>query len=347
MCCFNAKESGDMMSNIAIVGATGAVGRQLLELLEEREFSCQDLHLFASERSVGEFIEFNQQSYPVQLLEEDSFVGIDLVFFCTDAEISRRFCPCAAKVGAMCVDLSAAWRLESEAALVVPEVNAASLPQPAVGKIVSTPNSLVTMLSMALNVLQQAGGLKRVVVSTYQAVSMIGMAGVDELRQQSGELLNGRPTKVVRFPQQVGFNCVPQIGAFDALGDSDEERSVIAELRKVLDLPQLPLSVTAVQVPVFYGHSCSLNVELANAVELDVIRQQLAAFDGIELVDDDGEYPMPIDAAGQDEVYVGRLRPDPSLANAVNLWLCGDNLRRGAALNAVRIAEKLLCHESA
>lgn len=335
------------MSNIAIVGATGAVGRQLLELLEERKFVCQDLRLFASERSVGEFIEYDQQSYPVQLLEEDSFIGVDLAFFCTDADTSRRFCPRAAKVGAMCVDLSAAWRLESEVALVVPEVNAAGLPRPAVGKIVATPNSLVTMLSLTLKALQQAGALKRVVVSTYQAVSMIGMAGVDELRQQSGELLNGRPTKVGRFPQQVGFNCVPQIGAFDEMGDTDEERTVVAELRKVLDLPALALSVTAVQVPVFYGHGCSLNVELAEAVELDVLRQQLEAFPGIELIADKGEYPMPIDAAGQDEVFVGRLRRDPSLATAVNLWICGDNLRRGAALNAVQIAEKLLCHESA
>ena len=332
------------MANVAIIGATGAVGRQLLEVLEEREFSVKELRLFASERSVGEFIDFNDTSYPVQQLDDDSFDGVDVAMFCAPESVSVEYCPRAAAIGVKCIDTSSAWRMDADVPLVVPEVNGDALELLKNKRIVASPSSLALMMVLPLKVLHGCSPLQRVVVSTYQSVSGHGLKAVDELRVQSGELLNGRPAKQSMFPHQIGFNCLPQIGPAADQDYTAEEIAAGNELRKILGLEKLGVSVTAVQVPVFYGDSVSMNIQLADAVAVDHIREALASSAGMELIDDLSahDYPLPVDAAGQDEIFVGRIRQDLSCPEAVNLWACADNLRNGAAINVVQIAELIV-----
>ena len=329
--------------NIAVVGATGAVGRQLLEILEERDFPVAQLCLLASERSDGEFLDFRGDSVLVQSLDEEAFAGIDLAFFCAPAAVSARFCPIAAGAGAVCIDFSGAWRIDADVPLVLPEVNPHEIARARGKKIIAIPGAAAAALAVALKPLHQLSPLRRLVVTSVQAVSGAGQAGIDELRVQCGELLNGRPCDAKVFPRQIAFNCLPQNGPFDADGVDAEEAALVHDLRRLLDLPELGVSATAVRVPVFYGYSAAVNVEAQGALSLPQARAALAATPGVALIDEpaEGDYPTPVDAAGQDEVQVGRLRVDGSRPGGLDLWLAADNLRAGAALPAVRVAELL------
>lgn len=329
--------------NVAIVGATGAVGRELLRVLEERNFPLAELRLLASERSLGKTLEYNADELDVQLLSPDSFTGIDIALFSAGSERSLEFCPHAAGAGAVCIDNSSAWRLDPEVPLVVPEVNPADLAGYRAKGIVANPNCSTIQMVLPLKALQNRSRIRRILVSTYQAVSGSGQAAVDELRVQTGELLNGRPAENRVYPHQIAFNCLPHIDTFQENGYSREELKLVAETRKILGDPEIRISATAVRVPVFYGHSESVNVETEEKIEVAEARKLFSAFPGLEVVDDPEAllYPMPIDAAGQDATLVGRIREDLSLDNALNLWVVADNLRKGAASNAVQIAELL------
>lgn len=331
------------MYTLAVVGATGAVGRQIIEVLEERQFPVKTLRLFASERSVGEFVDFNDESLPVQLLDQDSFAGVDVALFCAADSISEEFCPVAASAGAICIDTSRAWRMDDAVPLVVPSVNGEMVSGYRAKRIIASPAGSSVQLSLALKPLSDFSALVRVIVSTYQPVSGNGQQGVDELRKQCGELLNGRPVKNKIYPHQVGFNCLPHVGDFESSGYTDAEIGLLRETRKVLGVENLRLSATAVRVPVFYGLCQSVNVETEETINVKKARELFDAMADVELVDDvsDVEYPMPIDVSGQDSTYVGRIRSDGSCENALNLWVAADNLRQGSATNVVQIAEIL------
>jgi len=330
--------------NVAIVGATGAVGTQMLEVLAERKFPVGELRLLASERSDGEFLEFNGEQIMVQTLSADSFAGIDIALFSAGGSRSEEFCPIAAAAGAVCIDNSSAWRMDPAVPLVVPEVNPQEIGRYREKGIIANPNCSTIQMVVALKPLHDFSPIRRIVVSTYQAVSGTGQKAIDELRIQSGELLNGRPVECKAYPHQIAFNCLPQIDLFLDNGYTKEEMKMVQETRKIMGSDDIRITATAVRVPVFYGHSEAVNVEFAAPVAVDKARELLGRAPGVELVDDPSgrSYPMAIDAAGQDLVQVGRIRADESCDNALNLWVVADNLRKGAATNAVQIAELLI-----
>jgi aspartate-semialdehyde dehydrogenase len=329
--------------NVAVVGATGAVGQQMLEVLAERNFPLKELRLLASERSEGKFLEFNGEQLMVQKLDKNSFAGIDIALFSAGGSRSEEFCPIAAAAGAVCVDNSSAWRMDPAVPLVVPEVNPQDIAQYTNKGIIANPNCSTIQMVVALKPLHDYGTIKRIVVSTYQAVSGTGRNAIDELRIQSGELLNGRPAECKVYPHQIAFNCLPHIDVFLDNGYTKEEMKMVNETRKILGDPGIGVTATTVRVPVFYSHSESVNVQTAVKISAAKARELLSACPGIKVVDDVTSlvYPTAIDAAGQDLTLVGRIREDESVANALNLWVVADNLRKGAATNAVQIAEIL------
>jgi aspartate-semialdehyde dehydrogenase len=329
--------------NVAVVGATGAVGQQMLEILAERDFPIKELRLLASERSEGRFLEFKGEQLMVQKLDKDSFAGIDIALFSAGGGRSEEFCPIAAAAGAVCVDNSSAWRMDPDVPLVVPEVNPQDIALYKKKGIIANPNCSTIQMVVALKPLHDYGNIKRIVVSTYQAVSGTGRNAIDELRIQCGELLNGRPADCKVYPHQIAFNCLPQIDVFLENGYTKEEMKMVNETRKILGDSRIGITATTVRVPVFYSHSESVNIETAVKISVEKARELLAAAPGIKVVDDVAklEYPMAIAAAGQDLTFVGRIREDQSVANALNLWVVADNLRKGAATNAVQIAEIL------
>ncbi|PLX85108.1 MAG: aspartate-semialdehyde dehydrogenase [Desulfuromonas sp.] len=329
--------------SVAVVGATGAVGNEILRVLEERQFPVKELRLLASERSEGTFLEFRGEEIVVEALGNDSFGGIDLALFSAGGELSQEYCPVAAAAGAVCVDNSSAWRMDPEVPLVVPEVNPGEIARFRNKGIVANPNCSTIQMVLPLKALHDFSPVKRVVVSTYQAVSGSGQKAVDELRIQSGELLNGRPIECKVYPHQIGFNCLPQIDAFLDNGYTKEEMKMVNETRKILGDDGIRVTATAVRVPVFYGHSESVNVETTGKITAVKARELFAAFPSLEVLDDaaKGVYPMPVASAGEDLTYVGRIREDESVDNGLNLWVVADNVRKGAATNAVQIAEIL------
>ncbi len=330
--------------NVAVVGATGAVGKEMLEVLAERDFPIGELRLLASARSAGDFLEFKGESVVVQELTDDSFEGIDIALFSAGGERSKAYCPAAAAAGAVCIDNSSAWRMDPEVPLVVPEVNGDDIARYAGKRIIANPNCSTIQMVLPLKALHDFSRIKRVVVSTYQSVSGSGQKAIDELRIQSGELLNGRPADHKVYPHQIAFNCLPHIDSFLDSGYTKEEMKMINETRKILGDRNLRVTATTVRVPVFYGHSESVNVETEEKITVEKARELFAAFPNLEVVDDVAHncYPMPIDAAGHDMTYVGRIREDDSADNALNLWVVADNIRKGAATNAVQIAEILV-----
>ena len=329
--------------NIAVVGATGAVGNEMLRVLEERTFPVKSLRLLASERSEGNFLEFAGEELMVERLTRDSFRGIDIALFSAGGDRSREFCPLAAAAGAVCIDNSSAWRMDHDVPLVVPEVNPGEIVHFRKKGIVANPNCSTIQMVAVLKPLLDFAGIKRIVVSTYQAVSGTGRKAIDELRIQAGELLNGRPAECKVYPHQIAFNCLPHIDAFQENGYTAEEMKLVNETRKILGDDSIRVTATTVRVPVFYGHGESINIETGKKVTAAQARELLAAAPGVQLADDPARqlYPMPIDAAGQDLVLVGRIREDESIDNGLNLWVVADNLRKGAATNAVQIAEIL------
>jgi len=328
--------------NVAIVGATGMVGRTFIQILEERDFPIAGLKLLASQKSVGQKIQFKQQEFAVELLESQSFKEIDFALFSAGAGVSREFSPIAAEAGATVIDNSSAFRMDENAPLVVPEVNAHALNSHQ--RIIANPNCSTIQMVVAAKPLHDAATIKRIVVSTYQAVSGKGKHAVEELEIQSkASLQNKEITKNV-FSHQIAFNALPHIDKFHADGNTLEEIKMVNETRKIMELPNLSVSATCVRVPVYTGHSISLNLEFEKPLEVDRARQILSEAPGVVLMDhpQDEVYPTPVFAAGRDGVFVGRIRRDDSVEHGLNLWVVADNLRKGAALNAIQIAEELI-----
>ena len=330
--------------NIAIVGATGAVGEQLREVLEERQFPVGELRLLASERSAGQFLPFQNKQVRVGILKEDSFRGIDIGLFSAGAKVSANFAPAAVAAGAVVVDNTSHFRMEPDIPLVVPEVNGKEIAKYKNRGIVANPNCSTIQMVVALKPIHDAARIKRVVVSTYQSVSGAGRVAMEELSQQVGALFNGREIKKEKFPHQIAFNCIPHIDAFMEDGYTKEEWKMIHETRKILGEALLPMTATSVRVPVFCSHSESVNIETEKKLTAAQAKALLRGAPGVMLADvpEENIYPMAIDAVGKDATYVGRVREDPSVANGLNLWVVSDNLRKGAALNAVQIAEILI-----
>ena len=330
--------------NIAVVGATGAVGEQLREVLEDRQFPVDELRLLASERSAGQFLPFQGRQVRVGILKEDSFENIDIALFSAGGKVSANFAPKAVGAGAVVVDNTAFFRMESDIPLVVPEVNPKEIAKYKNRGIVANPNCSTIQMVVALKPIHDAARIKRIVVSTYQSVSGAGRMAMEELSQQVAALFNGRELKKEKFPHQIAFNCIPHIDVFMADGYTKEEWKMIQETRKILGEPNLPVTATTVRVPVFLSHSESVNVETVVKLSAAETKRILREAPGVIVVDEpeNNGYPTPIDASGKDATYVGRIREDESVANGLNLWVVSDNLRKGAALNAVQIAEILV-----
>jgi aspartate-semialdehyde dehydrogenase len=327
---------------IAVVGATGQVGSLMLRLLREREFPAREVVPFASARSAGRELEGGGV---VRGLSEEAIQGFDLALFSAGGDVSGEWAPRFADAGAVVVDNSSRWRLHDDVPLVVAEVNPGALAENR--GIVSNPNCSTMQMVVALAPLHAAAGIERLVISTYQAVSGTGRAAVDELLEQSHALLHGRTIEPPRaYAHQIAFNVLPHAGSFAAGDDhTDEERKLVDETRKILGDPAIRVSATCVRVPVLIGHSEAVNVQTREPLPPERARELLAAAPGVEVVDDPGaaRYPLAIDAAGGDAVLVGRIRRDPGHERALDLWIVADNLRKGAALNAVQLAE--LLHE--
>lgn len=333
--------------NLAILGATGNVGRKFLEVLEKRDFPFSNLKLLASKKSVNKKIKFKGKEYTVELASKDSFNNIDLVLASAGGTISKELVPYAVKAGAVVVDNSSAYRMEKDVPLVIAGVNNYDLKKHK--GIIANPNCTTAQLMPPLKVLYDLAGLKRVIVSTYQSVSGAGKSAMDELTEQTKECLRRDAPWSVSYKsttinRKFAFNVVPHIDTFCEDGYTKEEVKVINESRKILGLPDLRITCTAVRVPVYIGHSESVNVELEKPVTKKQIVEALRAMPLIEIIDDptNNKYPMAIDIAGKDPVFVGRIREDKSCPNTYNFWIVADNLLIGAALNAVRIAEELL-----
>ncbi|MBI4237129.1 MAG: aspartate-semialdehyde dehydrogenase [Deltaproteobacteria bacterium] len=326
---------------VAVVGATGAVGEEMIRVLEQRDFPVAQLRPLASERSFGDAVTFRDAEVPVAVLNVESFRGVDVALFSAGTDVSREFCGIAAKAGALVVDNSAAFRMEPDVALVVPEVNAAACADWRRRGIIANPNCSTIQLCVALHPLQQAVGLERVIVATYQSVSGAGRAAMETLETETRALLSGEETAPTAFPHPIAFNCLPHIDQFLDNGYTKEEWKVIEETRKILSLPQLPVTATAVRVPVFVGHSEAVHCSTTRPITAAAARELLRQAPGIVVVDDPSQlaYPLARTAAGQDAVFVGRIREDVGLPNGLALWVVADNLRKGAALNAVEIAE--------
>ena len=327
---------------VAVVGVTGAVGQTTLKLLEERKFPVRELRAFASPRSAGKTVTFKGEPLRVEVVGADSFQGVELAFFSAGSSQSKEYAPQAVRAGAIVVDKSSAFRMDPDVPLVVPEIN----PHTVRGHrgILACPNCTTIVTVMPLKPLHDAGRLRRVVATSYQAVSGAGVNGVEELRSQTLAWARGEAITPRFFQHQIAFNLIPHIDRFGDNGYTGEEMKLVSEVRKILELPDLPVSPTTVRVPVFTTHSVAVNAETEVRLGRERAREALAGFPGLKLWDEpaDNRYPMPVLVEGQDDCYVGRIREDLSMPNALNFWVVGDQLRKGAALNGIQIAELLI-----
>jgi len=330
--------------DVAVVGATGAVGAEMIKVLEERDFPVGKMIPLASERSVGKEVCYRGKEMPVEVLDAASFKGVDIALFSAGGDISREFVPLAAESGAVSVDNTSAFRMDPEVPLVVPEVNPEDIAGYEKRRLVANPNCSTIQMVVALAPLHRRSRITRVVVSTYQAVSGAGIAAMEELSKQAVALFSQREAEVKAFPHRIAFNCIPHIGRFLPDGSTEEERKMIDETKKIMGDPSIRVAATTVRVPVFCGHSESINVEFEDPIDPEEAREILMEAPGVEVVDEVNmcRYPLPVDATGKDPVYVGRIRRDDSVANGLAMWVVSDNLRKGAALNAVQIAELLI-----
>ena len=336
-----AKENG---YNIAVAGATGAVGGAMLETLARRDFPINELRLLASKRSVGRKLQFKGRDYPVQLLDKDAFAGIDVALFSAGASRSLEFAPAAAAAGAVVVDNSSAFRMDPEIPLVVPEVNPHAIGQYQKRGIIANPNCSTIQMLVALKPIYDQAGIKRIVVSTYQAVSGSGAQAIEELKTQVRDWAAGRPLKSEVYPYQIAFNCLPHIDSFLDNGYTKEEMKMVNETVKIFEDENIGVTATTVRVPVVYGHSESVNIETREKISAAEAKELLRVAPGVKLVDDPQalSYPMAIDCEGEFDTLVGRIREDESIDHGINLWVVSDNILKGAALNAVQIAELLV-----
>ncbi len=329
--------------NVAVAGATGAVGNQMIACLEERDFPIKNLKLLATARSAGRKLRFKGEEIPVEELTEESFSGVDIGIFSAGGATSQKYAPVAARDGCVVVDNSAAWRMDPDVPLVVPEVNPVAVGQYPNKGIIANPNCSTIQMVVALAPIHRKAGIKRVVVSTYQAVSGTGKKAIDELYDQTKAMLNFLEPQRKVYPHRIAFNCLPHIDVFLENGYTKEEMKMVNETRKILEDESIGMTATTIRVPVFFSHSESINVETRDPITPDEVRTLLEDAPGVTVVDDPSKnlYPMPIDAAGRDDTLVGRIRADDSVPNGINLWVVSDNIRKGAATNAVQIAEIL------
>ena len=330
---------------IAVIGATGAVGKVFLSLLEERSFPASSIRLCGSQRSWGKRLSINGEEIVVEKATPELLADTDIAFIAANSEVSREIAPMAVENGALVIDKSAAFRMDLSVPLVIPEVNGDDLEDHR--GIISSPNCSTTPLAMALNPLNDANKVRRVVVDTYQSVSGAGAAAMAELEAQTGDVLAGDATRPQALPHQIAFNILPQVERFTENGYTTEEMKMVDETRKILHEPTLAVSATCVRVPVIVGHSEAVHVEFTDPLGADEVRSILYDAPGFKVVDDPASdaYPMAVDAEGKDEVFVGRIRQDESHQNGVAMWLVCDNLRKGAALNSIQIAEEVLSRE--
>jgi len=328
--------------NVGVVGATGAVGRRMISILEERNFPIDQLAPLASIRSAGQPLSFKGETLTVKELTENSFAGLDFALFSAGAGVSRQFAKACVAAGCIMIDNSSAFRMDKDVPLVVPEVNSGAIGTDP--KVIANPNCSTIQMVVALNPIHQKYKIRRIVVSTYQSVSGSGQKAVSELLTQSLAVLNQKEVEKQVYPHQIAFNCLPHIDAFLENGYTKEEMKMVNETRKIFGDESIQVSPTTIRVPVFYSHSESVNVETEHPISPEEVKDLLASTPGVRLVDSPGknEYPMAIDAEGKDDVFVGRIRKDISRENAINLWIVADNLRKGAALNAVQIAEQIV-----
>lgn len=328
--------------NVAVVGATGLVGREMLKTLSERDFPIAELKVIASERSEGKIIQFEDRELRVESVKEGTFEGIDIALFSAGSGVSKAVAPQVKEAGGIVVDNSNAFRMDDNAPLVVPEVNGEDLKEHQ--QIIANPNCSTIQMVMLLKPLAEKYGLKRLVINTYQAVSGAGKKAVDELIEQTKAYLNKEEIKSENFNHQIAFNAIPQIDVFLENDYTKEEMKMVNETHKILHDPELPVTATCVRIPVIFGHGESLNIELKNDFKIAEIKELFAKTENVELVDDPAQekYPLQIDTEKNDNVLVGRIRRDNSVENGINLWLTANNLRKGAALNAVQIAEYLI-----
>ena len=328
--------------SIAVVGATGAVGQVFLSILEERDFPLKSIRLCASERSVGKKLKVMGEEIAVEMATRELLSKVDFAFISASSAVSRELAPLAAENGTVAIDDSSAFRMEPHVPLVVPEVNGDDLNHHK--GIVSIPNCTTTPLVMALNPLHEKNPVKRVIAATYQSVTGTGTAAAQELRDQSRAVLDGEQASADVYPHQIAFSVLPHVEPFWDNGYTNEEMKMQNEARKIMHSPDLRVSSTCVRVPVVVSHSEAVNVEFSDAISPDEVREILADAPGVRVVDDpqSNVYPMPIQAEGEDDVFVGRIRADLALDNGIAMWLSCDNLRKGAALNAIQIAEEML-----
>lgn len=328
--------------NVAILGATGAVGQEMLKVLGERNFPINDLKLLASKRSAGAIVEFNGEEYAIEEARESSFENIDVVLCAAENDISEKLSPAAVKAGAVVVDNSSAFRLYDDVPLVVPEVNGEDVKNHQ--GIIANPNCSTTIALTAINELNKYSPIKRMIVTTFQAVSGAGVNGIKELNQQIKDISEGKDVEINTFQHQIAYNVIPQIGSFNEMGYSQEEMKLLNEGRKILHNPDLKVNCTCVRVPVYRSHSESITIETEKEITVEKARELLSKAAGVKLIDDleNNKYPMPLDSSDQDLIYVGRIRKDISGENSLVLWCCGDQIRKGAATNAVQIAEVLV-----
>ncbi len=330
--------------NVAILGVTGAVGEALLEVLEERNFPIDKLYPLASSRSVGKTVQFKKQPLDVLDVATFDFSGVDIALFSAGGSVSKQYAPIAAAAGCVVIDNTSCFRYEDDVPLVVPEVNPERIAEYTHRGIIANPNCSTIQMVVALKPLHDAVGIARINVATYQAVSGTGKKAISELISQVGELLNGRPIKASVYPQQIAFNVLPHIDEFMENGYTREEMKMVWETRKILDDDSIMVNPTAVRVPVLYGHSEAIHLELKSPLTAAHARTLLKKAPGVKLIDDPAKfkYPTPsLNAVGFDDVFVGRIRQDISHPCGLNLWVVADNIRKGAATNAIQIAEIL------
>jgi len=330
--------------NVAVAGATGAVGTEMVSILQERNFPVATLKLLASTRSAGTKMEFKGKEYAVEVLNDNSFSGVDIGLFSPGGSVSEKFAPVAGKAGCVVIDNTSAFRMDPQVPLVVPEVNAHAIAQYSKKNIISNPNCSTIQMVVALKPIHDAVRIKRVVVSTYQAVSGTGRRAIKELESQVRAIYNNKEVEKSVYPHQIAFNCLPHIDVFFDNGYTKEEMKMVNETKKIMEDDSIQVTATTVRVPVFYGHSESVNIETEKKITPDEVRKILSKAPGVVVVDNPKkfEYPLAIDAAGKDETFVGRIREDESIPNGINMWIVSDNIRKGAALNAVQIAEILI-----
>ncbi|HAO26296.1 MULTISPECIES: aspartate-semialdehyde dehydrogenase [unclassified Methylophaga] len=331
--------------DIAVVGATGAVGEAMLEILHQRKFPVGKVYALASERSAGSTVQFGNKSLIVEDLAQFDFSKVQIGLFSPGASVSEIYAPKAAAAGCIVIDNTSQFRYDDDVPLIVPEVN----PEAVVGYkkkgIIANPNCSTIQMLVALKPIYDAVGIKRINVCTYQAVSGSGKPAMDELAKQTAALLNGRPVEAEVYPKQIAFNVIPQIDVFMDNGYTKEEMKMVWETRKIMGDNDIQVNPTAVRVPVFFGHSEAIHIETRDKITAEKAKELLSAFEGIVVVDEhkDGGYPTAVtESSGQDPVYVGRIREDISHPNGLNLWVVSDNVRKGAALNSVQIAELLV-----